>query len=78
MSPTTALLGTAIWIGFIHTLFGPDHYVPFVAMARAGDWSCRKTLGVTLLCGLGHVAGSVALGLIGIAIGALVFNLETI
>lgn len=78
MSPTTALLGTAIWIGFIHTLFGPDHYVPFVAMARAGDWSCRKTLSVTLLCGLGHVAGSVALGLIGIAIGALVFNLETI
>ncbi|MFM7845635.1 MAG: hypothetical protein ACKPEY_15600, partial [Planctomycetota bacterium] len=78
MSPTTALLGTAVWIGFIHTLFGPDHYVPFVAMARAGQWTRRKTLAITLLCGLGHVAGSVALGLIGIALGALLLKLEWI
>lgn len=78
MSPTTALLGTAVWIGFIHTLFGPDHYVPFVAMARAGQWTRRKTLAITLLCGLGHVAGSVALGLIGIALGALLMKLEWI
>jgi nickel/cobalt exporter len=78
MSPTTALLGTAVWIGFIHTLFGPDHYVPFVAMARAGQWTRRKTLVITLLCGLGHVAGSVALGLIGIALGALLLKLEWI
>jgi len=29
------LTGTAASIGFLHTVFGPDHYVPFVVMARA-------------------------------------------
>jgi nickel/cobalt exporter len=51
---------SAISVGAIHTLLGPDHYVPLVAMARAGSWSRLKTLGVTAACGLGHVAGSVS------------------
>ena len=63
------LVLTAASIGFIHTLLGPDHYVPFVAMGAARRWTTRKTLLVTSLCGLGHVAGSVAIGMIGIAIG---------
>lgn len=29
------LLITAVSIGFFHTLLGPDHYVPFIAMAKA-------------------------------------------
>lgn len=78
MSTTIALLGTALWIGTVHTLLGPDHYIPFVAMARAGGWSKRKTLLVTLVCGIGHVASSVALGLIGILVGAVLFRLESI
>lgn len=76
----TADLGTlslaAVLIGFVHCLFGPDHYVPFVAMSRVGLWSLRKTLVVTLLCGVGHVAGSALLGFVGIALGMLVFQLE--
>lgn len=66
---TAALCVTAGSVGALHTLLGPDHYVPFVAMARAGDWSMSKTLRVTLACGLGHLAGSVVLGICGLALG---------
>lgn len=65
-----ALVGTAVTVGVIHTLLGPDHYVPFVAMSRAGRWSTRKTMGVTLVCGLAHVLSSVLLGIAGIAAGS--------
>lgn len=63
------LLATAAGIGFVHTLIGPDHYVPFIAMAKARGWSHVKTLWITLLCGVGHVGSSVLLGSIGIAAG---------
>ena len=78
MDAYVALLSTAAGIGFFHTLFGPDHYVPFVAMSRAGQWSVRKTFVVTMLCGIGHVASSVALGLVGVAGGILLFRLENL
>lgn len=71
-----ALLGTAAVIGFLHTLLGPDHYLPFVAMSRIGRWSMRKTLAVTVLCGLAHVASSVLLGAVGIAGGVVLLRLE--
>jgi len=72
------LLLAAGSIGFVHTILGPDHYLPFVVMARAGRWSLRKTIAVTALCGLGHVLGSVLLGLLGIAFGLAVAGLETV
>lgn len=65
----TALLTLAATIALVHTLAGPDHYVPFIAMSRAGRWSLSKTVAVTLLCGIGHVIGSMALGGIGVALG---------
>lgn len=70
------LTGSAASIGFVHTLIGPDHYVPFVAMSRIGGWSNRKTLAITLLCGVGHVLSSVVVGFIGIGIGAVLANME--
>lgn len=75
---TVALSATALSVGAIHTLLGPDHYVPFAAMSHAGGWSAGKTLRVTVACGLGHVAGSVALGLVGLAIGVAVLKLELV
>jgi len=72
------LLVTAASLGFIHTLLGPDHYIPFIAMSKARGWSRGKTLGLTLLCGMGHVLSSVALGFIGLAVGTAVFELESI
>jgi len=70
-SVTGALALTALTVGTLHTLAGPDHYVPFVALARGGNWSLRRTLAVTALCGLGHVFSSVLLGFLGIGAGAL-------
>jgi len=67
---------SAAAIAFVHTILGPDHYLPFVAMAKARGWSKRKTLKVTLICGGGHVAGSVALGVLGIVLGIQLSSLE--
>ncbi len=74
----TALLITAASIGLIHTVLGPDHYLPFVAMASARNWSRSKTVVITAFCGIGHVLSSVVLGLIGAAIGTAVTSLEII
>ncbi len=54
-------------VALMHTLLGPDHYVPFVAMARARNWTIWRTSVVTTLCGIGHVGSAVVLGLTGIA-----------
>jgi len=69
---------TAASIGFFHTLLGPDHYVPFIAMAKARGWSYLKTGVITFVCGLGHVGSSVLLGFVGVYIGAKVTSLERI
>src|ERR1044072_1103901 len=63
------LLLTAISIACLHTLTGPDHYIPFIALSRSRGWSFARTLGWTLICGCGHVWSSVLLGLGGAAIG---------
>ena len=77
-SDLTLLLGTAITVAFVHTVLGPDHYVPFVAMASAGRWSTAKTTVITILCGLGHILSSVVLAGIGVAIGLAVGHLKVI
>lgn len=70
------LVVTAFSLGFFHTILGPDHYVPFVAMAKAGQWSRSKTLWITILCGVGHVGSSIVLGFIGISFGWAAGRLE--
>jgi len=72
------LLGSAISIGFIHTLIGPDHYLPFIAISKARSWTTARTLLVTFICGLGHVLSSVAIGAVGIGLGTALGNLEAI
>ena len=72
----TVLTLSAAAIAFTHTVLGPDHYLPFIAMAKARGWSVARTLRITLLCGIGHLVGSVALGLAGIALGAQLVSLE--
>ncbi len=77
MSPELLVLTiTAASIGFLHTLLGPDHYIPFIVMARSRKWSLVKTTWVTVLCGFGHIISSVLLGTIGIALGIAVTRLE--
>jgi hypothetical protein len=63
------LIITAISIACLHTLTGPDHYVPFIALSKSRGWSFGKTLLWTIICGCGHVWSSVLLGLGGAALG---------
>lgn len=78
MSSNSFLLLTAASIALLHTLVGPDHYLPFAGMARAFSWSRRRTVLITLLCGLGHVLSSALLGLVGIALGLGLASLQAI
>jgi hypothetical protein len=70
------LAGTAATIGFFHTLLGPDHYLPFIFMAKARKWSMFKTTWVTIACGAGHVGSSVLLGIVGYVFGIALFKIE--
>ena len=72
----TLLAITAASIGFFHTLFGPDHYLPFIMMSKARNWSTTKTMLITFLCGIGHVGSSVVLGIIGVSVGIAITKIE--
>jgi nickel/cobalt exporter len=72
------LLLTAASLGIVHTAFGPDHYVPFIALSRTRNWSFKKTALITILCGIFHVLSSIVIGLIGFAFGIALEHLETV
>lgn len=73
-----ALLLSAAGIAFTHTLVGADHYLPFVSVAVSRRWSWARLLTITLLCGIGHLLGSVLLGIFGIWLQAGVSGLVAI
>jgi hypothetical protein len=73
-----SLLFAAAGIGVVHTLLGPDHYLPFITLARARRWSWTRALTTAGICGLGHVLGSVALGAIGLAGGVAIGQIESL
>jgi sulfite exporter TauE/SafE len=76
VEPLSILIVSAVSIGFVHTLIGIDHTLPFVVLARAQGWTLGRTLAVTTLCGAGHVASSVLLGVLGLGLGVAVGKLE--
>ncbi|MBW2277192.1 MAG: hypothetical protein JRF63_06850 [Deltaproteobacteria bacterium] len=74
--PLTVLMLTALSLGLVHTLLGPDHYLPFIVLGRAEGWTLRKTLLLTALCGVAHVGSSVLVGGLGIGLGWSLGGLE--
>jgi sulfite exporter TauE/SafE len=72
----TALTITAASLAFVHTVLGPDHYLPFIVMSRARNWTIYKTSWVTILSGFGHVISSILLGTIGIGVGIALNKME--
>lgn len=76
MTPLAILCLSALTIAIVHTATGPDHYLPFIALSKARNWSIKKTALITLLCGLGHVGSSVLIGLFGIGGGLALKSLE--
>lgn len=57
-----SLTTIALLTGIVHTFLGPDHYLPFIALAKVQSWSRKKTTWITFICGLGHIFSSVVLG----------------
>ena len=62
----SALWLTALATAVIHTIAGPDHYLPFIAIAKSRNYSLKKTLLWTFICGIGHIGSAllIALGFI--------------
>ena len=58
-----SVAATGFVIAFLHAAI-PTHWLPFVLVGRAQGWSGRKTLAVTVLAGGGHIASTVALGVV--------------
>lgn len=60
-----ATLSAAILVaasaGVVHTLVGPDHYVPIVAVGKERGWSARRLVAATAALGLAHCLVSVVL-----------------
>lgn len=77
MNELSILLISAASLGFIHTLLGPDHYIPFIVLSKARKWSTNKTMWITFISGIGHVGSSVLIGMLGIALGISLNKLES-
>ena len=69
MRETTYLLvATAGFTALFHTLI-PDHWLPFVLVARSQGWSLSKTFWTTLLSAVFHVTLSLGLGVVALFLG---------
>lgn len=71
-----ALIFSAIAISFLHTASGPDHYLPFIVLARSRKWSLYKTMMLTIVCGLGHILSSVLIGALSVVFSWQLAKLE--
>lgn len=64
MTTTLSALGiTALLTAVIHTIMGPDHYLPFVAIGKIRGYSLKKTLVLTFACGIGHILSALLIAL---------------
>ena len=66
---TSVLVGTTAVVAIVHALLGIDHSLPFIVLGRSRRWPLRRTIAVTVICGVGHVASSVVIGAVGAAAG---------
>lgn len=68
----TTVAATGFTVAFFHAAI-PTHWLPFVLVARARNWSRGRTLAVTSLAGMGHV---LLTSLLGLVIAFLGFQLD--
>ncbi len=69
------LLASAASVAFFHAL-APDHWLPFVALAKGSRWKMSQLAFITTLAGIGHVASSLLIGLLGLWAGWAVHRME--
>jgi hypothetical protein len=68
-STSLLLFVSACSTAVIHALI-PDHWLPFALMARAQNWTLRRTLSLVGVTGAIHVGVSIALGAVVFAAGS--------
>ncbi|MDB5457838.1 MAG: hypothetical protein JWP92_3423 [Caulobacter sp.] len=66
-----SIAATGFAVAFLHAAL-PTHWLPFVLVGRARKWTTGRTLGVTLLAGLGHVGLTILLGVLVVVAGLAV------
>ncbi|MCL2105351.1 MAG: hypothetical protein FWH21_09985 [Kiritimatiellaeota bacterium] len=64
-----AVVSAAAVAAFVHTLIGPDHYLPFIALAKCRNWRMGKTLLWTFVCGIGHIVSALLIAVVFYAFG---------
>jgi sulfite exporter TauE/SafE len=78
MNELYLLCVSAVTLGIIHTVMGPDHYLPFIVLSKSRNWSVNKTMWLTFISGIAHVGSSVLIGITGIALGISLNKLQVI
>ncbi|MEK7264420.1 MAG: hypothetical protein AAB071_07930 [Bacteroidota bacterium] len=68
MDSFSLLLFSTVSIAIVHS-FAPDHWLPFVMIGKAQNWSKQKMFLYVSVAAIGHVGSSIALGSIGISLG---------
>lgn len=71
----SALIVSTISIAVIHS-FAPDHWLPFVMIGKARQWSRARHVWITSVAGIAHVGSSVVLGGVGILLGIATIQLQ--
>ena len=69
------LIGAAV-VGILH-MSAPDHWLTLCVLARNKQWTPKKLFGISFVTAIGHVALSVAMGLVVVVIGRI-FSLNFI
>lgn len=59
----SALWMTSLLTAVIHTIMGPDHYLPFVAIGKSRGYRLKTTLLWTFICGIGHIVSALLIAL---------------
>lgn len=59
----SAIWLTAFLTAVVHTIMGPDHYLPFIAIGKSRGCSLKKMLFWTFVCGVGHIVSALLIAL---------------
>ncbi|ACC99095.1 hypothetical protein Emin_1549 [Elusimicrobium minutum Pei191] len=78
MQSNVLIVLTAVGLGLTHTILAPNHYLPFIAIAKARNWTLPKTLFITFLCSSGHIIGSLIIAVIAVLFGVAASKIEII
>ncbi|MBO6102170.1 MAG: hypothetical protein J6P03_02825 [Opitutales bacterium] len=71
-----AIILSAVYVAFFHTLANPAHYAPFAVLGRARGWSSAKSALVAAFCGTGHLLSFILVAAAGLALNSFKGFLE--